>query len=83
MISRDTYAATLDELADTKQQLAALRAQHDCLRAKIALVGESAGDIAQRAIAESRGRPTQTWQRASAEQAACRAILNSTCEAEA
>lgn len=75
MIARDVFSATLAELADIKRRFGALQLEYDHLRLTIQQHGIASGVEADRAIVTSRGVPTQTWQRASAERAACLSIL--------
>jgi len=75
MIDRDEFSKALEEIRDLRAKLLAERFMHDRLRSQIRAHGDAAGEIAAKELRESAGRPTQTWQRASAEQAASLSIL--------
>lgn len=77
MIDRDQFSKALDEIRDLRALLAGERFMHDRLRKRIEAHGNAAGEIAANAIRESRGVTTQTWHRATAEQAAALSMLRS------
>jgi hypothetical protein len=75
MINRDEFARALEEIRGLRALLTFERCSHDALRKSVKDHGNAAGEIAAKALRESKGVPTQTWQRASAEQAASLSIL--------
>jgi hypothetical protein len=77
MVDREQFAKALEEIRDLRAALAAERFLHDRLRDQVKARGDAAGEIAAMALRESRGVATQTWQRASAEQAVALTILRS------
>lgn len=75
MINRDEFAKALEEIRDLRAKLAFERYSHDALRKSVKDHGAAAGEIAAKALRESKGVPTQAWHRAIDEQAASLAIL--------
>ena len=75
MIDRAEFAKALEEIRDLRAKLAFERYSHDVLRKSVKDHGDAAGEIAAKALRESKGVPTQAWSGAIDEQAASLAIL--------
>lgn len=75
MINRDEFSKALEEIRDLRANLAFERYSHDALRKSLKDHGDTAGEIAAKALRESKGVPTQAWRRAIDEQAASLNIL--------